>query len=292
MSRQPSLQAPAFAHRTLSAEGPEEEGEDFLEESVIRVGNGYQALVPKHQPCEEEEDALVACVGELLHAGVLFDRSGPGRLDPSPLATSRGSRDVARKPTPGAKQRRASADGGSPNGSGAAGGAASSPLLSEEYMGAPGGLPFRGFAFPLPASGGSGCQDAGQERSLGWQLVKLGWSPKRLVPPELLEQPRREWSAAERKAFTKGLSSQGKHFRELLQKLPGRSVDELVERYYATKTHKRMAQVNAEQATRNVRVGPCGTMGCLLHDNHAGPHQFSAPMGPRVRKPKIKGDNE
>ena len=35
-----------------------------------------------------------------------------------------------------------------------------------------------------------------------------------------------------------------------------------------------------------------GTMGCLLHDNHAGPHQFSAPMGPRVRKPKIKGDNE
>ena len=29
-----------------------------------------------------------------------------------------------------------------------------------------------------------------------------------------------------------------------------------------------------------------------LHDNHAGPHQFSAPMGPRVRKPKIKGDNE
>ena len=68
VSRQPSLQAPAFAHRTLSAEGPEEEGEDFLEESVIRVGNGYQALVPKHQPCEEEEDALVACVGELLHA--------------------------------------------------------------------------------------------------------------------------------------------------------------------------------------------------------------------------------
>ena len=45
-------------------------------------------------------------------------------------------------------------------------------------------------------------------------------------------------------------------------------------------------------ATRNVRQGPCGTMGCLLHDNHAGPHQFSAPMGPRVRKPKIKGDNE
>jgi len=69
-------------------------------------------------------------------------------------------------------------------------------------------------------------------------------------------------------------------------------------------------------------------MGCLLHDNHAGPHQcsaptptrnltltlaltltltnpnpnpnpspnltprFSAPMGPRVRKPKIKGENE
>ena len=116
-----------------------------------------------------------------------------------------------------------------------------------------------------------------QERSLGWQLVKLGWSPKRLVPPELLERPRKDWSAAERKAFTKGLSSQvrsvrgclrvqkalscsrqgrlvttphipltplqGKHFRPLLELLPGRSMDELVERYYATKTHKRMAQV-------------------------------------------------
>jgi hypothetical protein len=28
-----------------------------------------------------------------------------------------------------------------------------------------------------------------------------------------------------------------------LQMLPGRSIAELVERYYATKTHKRMAQV-------------------------------------------------
>tara|TARA_B100000787_G_scaffold162737_1_gene143791 strand:+ start:156 stop:281 length:126 start_codon:yes stop_codon:yes gene_type:complete len=37
------------------------------------------------------------------------------------------------------------------------------------------------------------------------------------VPPELLEHPRREWSAAERKAFTKGMSSSGKHFRQLLQ---------------------------------------------------------------------------
>ena len=35
-----------------------------------------------------------------------------------------------------------------------------------------------------------------------------------------------------------------------------------------------------------------GTMGCLLHDNHAGPHKFSAPTGPRIRKPKIKGEDE
>ena len=43
-------------------------------------------------------------------------------------------------------------------------------------------MPFKGYAFPLPTHGGTGLQDAGQERSLGWQLVKLGWSPKRLVP--------------------------------------------------------------------------------------------------------------
>ena len=56
------------------------------------------------------------------------------------------------------------------------------PLLCDEsgYFDAAGG-PFRGFAFPLPASGGSAERSAGQERSLGWQLVKLGWSPKRLV---------------------------------------------------------------------------------------------------------------
>ena len=50
------------------------------------------------------------------------------------------------------------------------------------------------------------------------------------------------------------------------------------------KTHKRMAQIDAEQARLNVRVGPCGTMGCQLHDNHAGPHLFAAPVGPRARK--------
>ena len=39
---------------------------------------------------------LARCVGELLHAGVLFDRSGQARLEPSPLSTGRSSRDVAR----------------------------------------------------------------------------------------------------------------------------------------------------------------------------------------------------
>ena len=77
VSRQPSLQPPAFAHRTLSGggggggggggAGEEEEGETFLleEESVIRVGTGYQAHVPKYQPpvsvSEEEEEALAEC---------------------------------------------------------------------------------------------------------------------------------------------------------------------------------------------------------------------------------------
>eukprot|EP00964_Phaeocystis_antarctica_P047818 scaffold27687_cov38-Phaeocystis_antarctica.AAC.4 len=75
VSRQPSLQPPAFAHRTLSGggggggggAGEEEEGETFLleEESVIRVGTGYQAHVPKYAPpvsvSEEEEEALAEC---------------------------------------------------------------------------------------------------------------------------------------------------------------------------------------------------------------------------------------
>ena len=82
------------------------------------------------------------------------------RLEPSPLSTGRSSRDVARKPTPGAKQRRPSAEGSSPNsggGGGAAGGggagAVSSPLQSEEHKEkgapAPGALPFR-LTLPMP----------------------------------------------------------------------------------------------------------------------------------------------
>ena len=89
------------------------------------------------------------------------------RLEPSPLSTGRSSRDVARKPTPGAKQRRPSTEGSSPNsgggggaaggGGGAAGGAgagaASSPLQSEEHKEkgapAPGALPFR-LTLPIP----------------------------------------------------------------------------------------------------------------------------------------------
>ena len=91
------------------------------------------------------------------------------RLEPSPLSTGRSSRDVARKPTPGAKQRRPSTEGSSPNsgggggaaggggGAGAAGGAGagavSSPLQSEEHKEkgapAPGALPFR-LTLPIP----------------------------------------------------------------------------------------------------------------------------------------------
>ena len=70
VSRQPSLLQPV--HRTLSGgcgeEGgaEEEEGGGYeIEESVIRVGTGYQAHVPKYQPpvsvSEEEEDALAEC---------------------------------------------------------------------------------------------------------------------------------------------------------------------------------------------------------------------------------------
>ena len=85
VSRQPSLQPKAF--RTLSGEGggggggaggdggaEAEEGQDYeVEESVIRVGAGYQAEVPQYQPpvrvSANEEEALHECVGELLHAG-------------------------------------------------------------------------------------------------------------------------------------------------------------------------------------------------------------------------------
>ena len=86
VSRQPSLQPKAF--RTLSGEGgggsgggaggdgeaeAEEEQDYEVEESVIRVGAGYQAEVPQYQPpvrvSANEEEALHECVGELLHAG-------------------------------------------------------------------------------------------------------------------------------------------------------------------------------------------------------------------------------
>ena len=79
VSRQPSLHPPAFAHRTLSGGGgtggdggaEEEETQGFeIEESVIRVGTGYQAHVPKYQPpvsvSEEEEVALAECAAQPL----------------------------------------------------------------------------------------------------------------------------------------------------------------------------------------------------------------------------------
>ena len=232
----------------------------------IRVGDDYQVDVPRYQPARGKVPES-AREGELVHGGVL------AAIGASKPAQPRAGRDVQRKPTPGAKKR-VGAD--SPGSS-----LAPEPTPPEEE--------FRGFAFPLPASGPP---TASQERWLGWQLLKLGWSRKREMPLELLAEPPREWSAAERSAFTKAKATHGKHFREMLPALPGRSLDELIERYYTSKAHKRLAQVDAEQTTRNVRQGPCGTMGCLLHDNHAGPHQFSAPMGKRERKPKIKGEND
>jgi hypothetical protein len=120
VSRQPSLQPKAF--RTLSGEGgggggglggdggaEAEEGQEYeVEESVIRVGAGYQAEVPQYQPpvrvSVNEEEAIIECVGELLHAGVLVPSAALA-------STGRASRDVPRKPTPGDKQRRTATDG-------------------------------------------------------------------------------------------------------------------------------------------------------------------------------------
>ena len=258
----------------MTEEQAKDEPEQARDDAVIRVGDAYQAHVPRLQP-PMDDGPSAACEGELLHVGALFDGTAPT------LSSSRGRRDVARAPTPGSKHRRAGLAGSSANG--AEGAAATSRLDDVDGAGsAPPALPgFQGFAFPLPPMP-RGEPSASQERALGWQLVKLGWSPKRQVPPELLDSPRREWSAAERKAFAKALSTQGKHFREMLPLLPGRSLDELVERYYATKAHKRMAQVDSEQATRNVRVGPCGAPPSRppLHGSRLFPAPAPSPLLP------------
>ena len=144
------------------------------------------------------------------------------------------------------------------------------------------------YSFPLPA--GALQEVAGQpsERSvrwLGWQMQRLRWETPAAMPHGLRPAARSaEWSGVERRTFEEGLARHGKRFEQILPLLPGRALPELVERYYEVKTHKRMAQIDAEQARLNVRVGPCGTMGCQLHDNHAGPHLFAAPVGPRARK--------
>ena len=259
--------ASPHARRAVAAADGQRQEEGIPGE--IRVGGDYQVDVSSYQPARGKGAAPADSTreGELVHEGAL---AASGVAKP---AQPRSGRDVQRKPTPGAKRR----------------GGPESPGTSFAPEPNPPDEEFRGFAFPLPASGPP---TASQERWLGWQLLKLGWSRKRELPPELVAEPPREWSAAERSAFTKAMSAHGKHFREMLPALPGRSLEELIERYYVSKAHKRMAQVDAEQATRNVRLGPCGTMGCLLHDNHAGPHQFSAPMGKRERKPKIKGEND
>ena len=89
----------------------------------------------------------------------------------------------------------------------------------------------------------------------------------------------------ERRTFEEGLARHGKRFEQILPLLPGRALPELVERYYEVKTHKRMAQIDAEQARLNVRVGPCGTMGCPAARQSRGPPPLRRARRPaRARK--------
>ena len=161
------------------------------------------------------------------------------------------------------------------------------------------------FSFPLPAvtpdelhAVGGGADSTGepsaeQERWLRWQFLKHGWcEPDEPLPTALCEPTTAaRWSdAAERQRFDDALRRHGKHFREIAAELSGgRSVFELVQRYYESKSHKRLRQIDTSQATRNVRAGPCTTVGCQLHDKHAGPHLFIQPTGPR-RCRRIRGE--
>jgi hypothetical protein len=139
-----------------------------------------------------------------------------------------------------------------------ASGAAGSSLLAHCF-----------FLFPLPPTrpssavgrpAGSTLHDVVEEKQLRWQLERLGFTHHaEILPAALRRAPRGgDWSAQERRAFDECLSRHGKRFREMVPELPGRTVAELVEAYYKFKTHKRFSQIDATQATRNVRQGTCG----------------------------------
>ena len=74
----------------------------------------------------------------------------------------------------------------------------------------------------------------------------------------------------------------------MLPLFPSRTLAELVGHYYLTKAHKRLRQIGGAQLAKNIRNRPCGTIGCQLHDNHAGPHLFSLPVGPRARRAPVR----
>lgn len=127
----------------------------------------------------------------------------------------------------------------------------------------------RFFTFPLPqtrpssAAGhpeGSTLHDMVEEKQMRWQLERLGFTHHaEALPAALRRTPRGgDWSTQERRAFEECRSRHGKRFREMVPVLPGRTVAELVEAYYKFKTHKRLSQIDATQATRNVRQGTCG----------------------------------
>jgi len=124
------------------------------------------------------------------------------------------------------------------------------------------------------------------DRWFGWQVRKFYFAsaPPLPLPPRLRKRTREPWLNAERQLFDDRVSREGKNFRQMLQLFPGRTLADLVERYYESKPHKRLRQISQAQAARNIRSRPCGTMGCLLHDNHAGPHLFPDPVGPRSMK--------
>lgn len=130
-----------------------------------------------------------------------------------------------------------------------------------------------------------------EPRWFGWQLHKLGFELRQAdseLPASLQPTPRRQWEAEECQRFDDWLHRNGKRFRQMAPLFPRRSLAELVEHYYATKAHKRLRQISSAQAAKNIRQRPCGTIDCLLHDNHAGPHMFAQPVGPRVRKRKFQ----
>jgi len=207
----------------------------------VRVGDEFQAAVPTLNT------PLLARDGKGPRPPTLLYAPGGGS---ELLAAAAAAKDAARR-GPGAHADAQDMGAGS--------------AQAERFFVFPLPPPSRGMSGPGAVVGspdGPLLRDVVEEKRLRWQIEQLGFTQcANPIPPALRVPGRgRDWSAQERRIFEECLHRHGKRFRDMVPELPGRTVAELVEAYYRFKTHKRLSQIDATQATRNVRQGSCGAL--------------------------------